>query len=98
MVFHPFISGELPHAPPASHSSRAILFFAGFGLPRTFASSPRRTGVMKRFAWQIGKLQENQKTKTAALSEKLEEIGREYPLQLPPYFVLILRAFGTLEV
>jgi aarF domain-containing kinase len=24
-------------------------------------------------------------------------LAKDYPLQLPPYFVLILRAFGTLE-
>uniref|UniRef100_A0A061R4U8 Protein kinase domain-containing protein n=1 Tax=Tetraselmis sp. GSL018 TaxID=582737 RepID=A0A061R4U8_9CHLO len=46
---------------------------------------------------KMAQLQESQKSRVAALSEKLEEIGREYPLQLPPYFVLILRAFGTLE-
>ena len=31
------------------------------------------------------------------LSDKLESLAKDYPLQLPPYFVLILRAFGTLE-
>lgn len=47
---------------------------------------------------QVTQLQDNQTSQTAALQDKLEEIGRQYPLQLPPYFVLILRAFGTLEV
>eukprot|EP00873_Tetraselmis_striata_P035626 jgi/Tetstr1/455890/TSEL_042679.t1 len=46
---------------------------------------------------KVTQLQDNQTSQTAALQDKLEEIGRQYPLQLPPYFVLILRAFGTLE-
>jgi predicted unusual protein kinase regulating ubiquinone biosynthesis (AarF/ABC1/UbiB family) len=36
-------------------------------------------------------------SRVAALSEELKEISRKYPVSLPPYFVLILRAFGTLE-
>jgi predicted unusual protein kinase regulating ubiquinone biosynthesis (AarF/ABC1/UbiB family) len=36
-------------------------------------------------------------SRVAALSDELKEISRKYPVQLPPYFVLILRAFGTLE-
>lgn len=31
------------------------------------------------------------------IKDKLDELSKEYPIQLPPYFVLILRAFGTLE-
>ena len=37
------------------------------------------------------------KARVGELSNKLEALSKEYPLQLPPYFVLILRAFGTLE-
>jgi hypothetical protein len=36
-------------------------------------------------------------SRIAALSEELKAISRAYPVSLPPYFVLILRAFGTLE-
>ena len=36
-------------------------------------------------------------SRIAALSEELKAISRAYPVKLPPYFVLILRAFGTLE-
>ena len=36
-------------------------------------------------------------SRVGELSDKLESLAKEYPLQLPPYFVLILRAFGTLE-
>ncbi|EEH53841.1 uncharacterized protein MICPUCDRAFT_20744, partial [Micromonas pusilla CCMP1545] len=36
-------------------------------------------------------------SRVGELSDKLEEMAKLYPLQLPPYFVLILRAFGTLE-
>ena len=38
-----------------------------------------------------------QQSRIAALSEELKAISRQYPVRLPPYFVLILRAFGTLE-
>ena len=38
-----------------------------------------------------------EQSKIAALSEELKAISRLYPVRLPPYFVLILRAFGTLE-
>ena len=38
-----------------------------------------------------------QQSRIAALSEELKQISRQYPVRLPPYFVLILRAFGTLE-
>ena len=36
-------------------------------------------------------------SRVGELSDKLESLAKDYPLQLPPYFVLILRAFGTLE-
>ena len=36
-------------------------------------------------------------SRVGELSDKLEALAKDYPLQLPPYFVLILRAFGTLE-
>ncbi|OUS48377.1 ABC1 family-domain-containing protein [Ostreococcus tauri] len=42
-------------------------------------------------------LNAQQSSRVGELSDKLEALGKEYPLQLPPYFVLILRAFGTLE-
>ena len=38
-----------------------------------------------------------QQSKVSALSDELKEISRKYPIRLPPYFLLILRAFGTLE-
>jgi aarF domain-containing kinase len=46
---------------------------------------------------KIASLQEQQSSRVGELSNKLEALSKEYPLQLPPYFVLILRAFGTLE-
>ena len=36
-------------------------------------------------------------SRVAALSEELKSLSRQYPVTLPPYFILILRAFGTLE-
>ena len=42
-------------------------------------------------------LADKQKSRVGELGDKLEEMSKKYPLQLPPYFVLILRAFGTLE-
>lgn len=42
-------------------------------------------------------LASRQKSRVGELGDKLEEMSKKYPLQLPPYFVLILRAFGTLE-
>jgi predicted unusual protein kinase regulating ubiquinone biosynthesis (AarF/ABC1/UbiB family) len=36
-------------------------------------------------------------SRVGELSDKLEALAKDYPLILPPYFVLILRAFGTLE-
>ena len=46
---------------------------------------------------KLDKLNEQGAGRVAELSDKLERIAKDYPLQLPPYFVLILRAFGTLE-
>ena len=48
-------------------------------------------------AKKLDKLSEQGNSRVAELSDKLEALSKEYPLQLPPYFVLILRAFGTLE-
>lgn len=42
-------------------------------------------------------LNAQQSSRVGELSDKLDALSKEYPLQLPPYFVLILRAFGTLE-
>ena len=42
-------------------------------------------------------LNAQQSSRVGELSDKLDALAKEYPLQLPPYFVLILRAFGTLE-
>jgi len=36
-------------------------------------------------------------SRVAVLSEELKALSRQYPLRLPPYFLLILRAFSTLE-
>ena len=48
-------------------------------------------------AKKLDKLSEQGNSRVSELSDKLEALSKEYPLQLPPYFVLILRAFGTLE-
>ena len=48
-------------------------------------------------AKKLDKLSEQGNSRVSELSDKLEQLSKEYPLQLPPYFVLILRAFGTLE-
>jgi len=45
---------------------------------------------------KVEKLQ-NQKSRLGVLAEELDEIAKEYPLRVPPYFILVLRAFGTLE-
>jgi hypothetical protein len=42
-------------------------------------------------------LNAQQSSRVGELSDKLDALSKKYPLQLPPYFVLILRAFGTLE-
>ena len=42
-------------------------------------------------------LNAQQSSRVGELSEKLDDLAKQYPLSLPPYFVLILRAFGTLE-
>ena len=42
-------------------------------------------------------LQAQAQGQTAALKAELDQLAKQYPIQLPPYFVLILRAFGTLE-
>ena len=46
---------------------------------------------------KVAALQDQQSSRVGELSNKLEALSKEYPLQLPPYFVLILRAFATLE-
>jgi|TARA_B110000503_G_scaffold103120_1_gene153986 hypothetical protein len=48
-------------------------------------------------AKKLDKLADQGNGRVAELTDKLDKISKEYPLQLPPYFVLILRAFGTLE-
>lgn len=48
-------------------------------------------------AKKLDKLADQGNSRVSELSDKLEALSKEYPLQLPPYFVLILRAFGTLE-
>ena len=48
-------------------------------------------------AKKIDKLNEQGNSRVVELSDKLEALSKDYPLRLPPYFVLILRAFGTLE-
>mmetsp|Transcript_38060 Transcript_38060/g.89069 ORF Transcript_38060/g.89069 Transcript_38060/m.89069 type:complete len:807 (-) Transcript_38060:260-2680(-) len=45
---------------------------------------------------KVEKLQ-NQKSRLGLLASELDEIAKEYPLRVPPYFILVLRAFGTLE-
>lgn len=82
-----FVPAELGNDP----EKRAIVAPV---LARTLETIYSTGGGMDK---KVAQLQDNQGSQTAALQEKLEEIGREYPLQLPPYFVLILRAFGTLE-
>lgn len=42
-------------------------------------------------------LNAQQTSRVGELGDKLDDLAKKYPLQLPPYFVLILRAFGTLE-
>jgi aarF domain-containing kinase len=32
-----------------------------------------------------------------AVGEEVEQLARDYPIQIPPYFGLIIRAFGSLE-
>ncbi|KAK3244688.1 hypothetical protein CYMTET_45716 [Cymbomonas tetramitiformis] len=46
---------------------------------------------------KVNVLQDQANSRIGEISDKLEELALEYPIQLPPYFVLILRAFGTLE-
>lgn len=46
---------------------------------------------------KVDVLQDQANSRIGEISDKLEELALEYPIQLPPYFVLILRAFGTLE-
>ena len=48
-------------------------------------------------AKKLDKLNEQGNSRVAELTDKLEALAKDYPLRLPPYFVLILRAFGTLE-
>jgi len=43
------------------------------------------------------KTEKLQTSRLNVLSDELEELAKEYPVNIPPYFLLILRAFGTLE-
>jgi predicted unusual protein kinase regulating ubiquinone biosynthesis (AarF/ABC1/UbiB family) len=48
-------------------------------------------------AKKLDKLSAQGESRVAELSDTLERLTKEYPLRLPPYFGLILLAFGTLE-
>uniref|UniRef100_A0A6U4G8K4 Protein kinase domain-containing protein n=1 Tax=Phaeomonas parva TaxID=124430 RepID=A0A6U4G8K4_9STRA len=37
------------------------------------------------------------RTSIDGVGEELKELGKKFPLQIPPYFALIIRAFSTLE-
>ena len=84
--------GFIPRALADSEENKNIVVPVLAEMLETLYGSGRRRATTK-----IASLQEQQSSRVGELSNKLEALSKEYPLQLPPYFVLILRAFGTLE-
>eukprot|EP00793_Prasinoderma_coloniale_P007135 PRCOL_00006987-RA len=70
-------------------------------VPEEVASDPAKAAIVAPLIAsvleQISAEGGAEKIDVGTLGDELEEIAKEYPVRIPPYFVLILRAFSTIE-